>query len=83
MEPGTTLEGRGMDSLYDMRIRAGLTQAEAADRMGVTQGRISEWEAGRYVPSTRSCVRLASVLGVDAGTIIAAVMGDAKQDGDE
>ncbi len=43
------------------RVAAGLTQAELADRVGVTRQTIGLIEAGGYNPTLKLCLRLAQV----------------------
>ena len=45
------------------RIEAGLTQAELAQRAGVTRQTIGLIEAGGYNPSLRLCIELARTTG--------------------
>ena len=45
------------------RIEARLTQAELADRAGVTRQTIGLIEAGGYNPSLKLCIELARVTG--------------------
>ena len=61
-------------SLAVLRTDAGMTQVELAERVGVGQSQIADWERGRNVPSVQSCVRLALALGVDAGVVVASAM---------
>ena len=61
-------------SLAVLRTDAGMTQRELAERVGVGQSQIADWERGRNVPSVRSCVKLALALGVDAGVVVASAM---------
>ncbi len=46
-------------AIADARMRAGLSQAELAERVGTTQSVIARWEGGRSEPSTRSMRRIA------------------------
>jgi ribosome-binding protein aMBF1 (putative translation factor) len=46
-------------AIAEARQRAGLTQAQLAERVGTTQSVISRWESGRGEPSTRSMKRIA------------------------
>lgn len=46
-----------------LRERADLTQTELAERLGVTQGAVSQWEHGLAHPSIRLLPKLADILG--------------------
>ncbi|MFC3119003.1 helix-turn-helix transcriptional regulator [Jhaorihella thermophila] len=46
-----------------MRLAAGLTQAELADRIGASRKTINTIENGVFVPSTVLALRIAAVLG--------------------
>jgi ribosome-binding protein aMBF1 (putative translation factor) len=45
--------------LVRARLRAGLSQAELAMRMGVSQSLVARMEAGRTLPSTKTLLRFA------------------------
>ncbi|MBK5969829.1 transcriptional regulator [Thiorhodovibrio winogradskyi] len=49
--------------LIAARIRAGLSQAEVAERMGTSQSTIARLESGRTLPSLRTLERYASATG--------------------
>lgn len=49
--------------LIAARTRAGLSQAELAERMGTTQSTIARLESGRTLPSLRTLVRYADATG--------------------
>jgi transcriptional regulator with XRE-family HTH domain len=62
-----------------LREDLALTQSHLASMSGVSQGFISEVEAGKKRLSRKSADRLAKVLGVEAGPLLAAVrMGSLK-----
>ncbi|ABC24205.1 helix-turn-helix domain-containing protein [Rhodospirillum rubrum] len=50
-------------ALIAARARAGLSQAELAERMGTTQSAIARLEGGRHWPSRRTLERLAAATG--------------------
>jgi len=52
-----------LTSLIRARTRAGLTQAELAQRMGTTQSVVARLESGRGKPSTRTLERYAKATG--------------------
>lgn len=51
------------NGLKAARTRLGLTQADLADRVGVTRKTINTVENGVFVPSTVLALRLAKALG--------------------
>ena len=54
---------RLLNSLKEERARLGLTQAELADRIGVSRKTINTVENGVFVPSTLLALNLAAALG--------------------
>ena len=61
-------------SLSVLRTDAGMTQKQLAERVGVSQGRLSEWETGRREMSATACWKVAKALGVDPGMIVEAAV---------
>ncbi len=56
------VEPRLGSKLKDVRAAAGLTQAELADRVGVSRKTINTVENGVFVPSTLLALKLAKAL---------------------
>jgi transcriptional regulator with XRE-family HTH domain len=52
------------DSLKRLRAERGLSQSELAERAGLSQNGISQWEAGTREPSWSNVLALAAALGV-------------------
>ena len=52
--------------LIAARTRAGLTQADVAERMGTTQSVIARLEGGKRAPSMRTVQRYAQAVGARA-----------------
>lgn len=50
-------------SFYNARKAAKLTQAQAADLIGVTDATISQWENGETRPKTSRLAKVAEVYG--------------------
>jgi len=50
-------------AIAEARARAGLTQAEVAERMHTTQSNVARMEAGRTTPSTRTLEKFAQAVG--------------------
>jgi putative transcriptional regulator len=57
------LDGNTTNRLKLARVASGLTQAELAERVGVTRQTIGLIEAGGYNPTLNLCLRLARVTG--------------------
>jgi ribosome-binding protein aMBF1 (putative translation factor) len=49
--------------LIRARARAGLSQAELAERMGTSQSAIARLESGRTLPSAKTLIRFAKATG--------------------
>ena len=49
--------------LIRARTRAGLSQADLAQRMGTSQSAIARLESGRTLPSTKTLIRFAEATG--------------------
>lgn len=68
-------------ALVDLRVRAGLSQREAAELLKVSQARISRWERGVSRPTWDEISSYAEVLNADRITVGAAVDLTANQHG--
>ncbi|MNF92373.1 antitoxin HipB [compost metagenome] len=57
-----------MNDIKHLRERSGITQSALAKQLGITQGAVAHYEAGRRTPSLNDCrrvVRALNHLGVD------------------
>lgn len=63
-----------MATLAGLRAAAGLTQAEVAKALSVTQGAISTWERGDGKPKLAKIPILARLYGTTEQTILSACM---------
>ena len=52
------------------RLKAGYSQKDLADRVGVTPGSVSQWEVGRTFPSVKKLVKLADILNITVEEVI-------------
>ena len=57
--------------IAELRKEKGLTQAELAERVGVTGGAVSKWERGFCYPDIETVGRLAEVFGLSVGEMLA------------
>lgn len=61
---------RVTNSIRALRFSSGeMTQAELADRIGVTRQTVIAIEQGRYSPSLEMAFRIARAFGVDLGDV--------------
>ena len=56
--------------LYELRRRTGLTQAELADKVGVTNKAVSKWENGKAKPTTNVLRKLATLYGISVEQLL-------------
>ncbi|MEM1417708.1 MAG: helix-turn-helix transcriptional regulator [Myxococcota bacterium] len=56
--------------LRELRLEAGLTQAELARRTGIHRPNIARVEAGRHTPSLETLARLAAAIGVPTTRVL-------------
>ena len=54
-----------VDIVLEARRRAGLTQAELADRLGVARSTVARWEMRRTVPSYETLRDVATACGLE------------------
>lgn len=61
-------------TLTSLRLAAGMSQAQLAERVGTSQSHIARIERGQNDPSTGVVERIANALGVDAPTAFQAIL---------
>ena len=57
-------------TLKAARVNAGLTQAQAAEKMGVTKEMVSNWERGLSFPNVKRIQKIEEVYGLPYSEII-------------
>lgn len=67
------------DYLQQRRKAAGLTQRDVAEKLGVVDRTVSDWEAGRYSPSFDLMVRFIRLINGKVEEVIALFFGDEEQ----
>ena len=72
----------GFRPLSALRLAAGLSQSELAEKLDMKQPNIARLEKKPGDPSLSTLKKLATVLGVDIGEVIAAVEAANKAEGD-
>lgn len=68
-----TLYNDEAHSFSALRLAAGLSQVQLAERAETTQSHIARIEAGKNDPSTEMVVRIARALGVDEALVFRAI----------
>lgn len=58
------------DFLYKLRKEKGLTQAELADALGVTNKAVSKWETGEAMPETSLLLPISRIFGVTVDELL-------------
>jgi transcriptional regulator with XRE-family HTH domain len=53
------------------RIKKGMTQADLAETLGVSQGAVGQWEQGITTPRPRHIVRLSALLEIPVEQLLA------------
>lgn len=68
---GPPIDGSRLGArLRELRLEAGLTQAELARRTGIHRPNIARVEAGRHTPSLETLARLATAMGVPTTRVL-------------
>lgn len=55
--------------IYELRRKSGYTQAELAQKLGVTNKAVSKWETGKSKPTTDTLRKLAALFGLSIETL--------------
>jgi transcriptional regulator with XRE-family HTH domain len=61
--------------LREIRIAAGLTQGEAADRVGVHSKTVERWEAGKHEPPASELAAYVRALGGEVDRLMRLLVG--------
>ena len=82
---GSGASGSARHQTIGQRIRAsrralGLNQSALADRLGVTQPTVANWEAGVHDPRQLMLAKLADALGVSLGWLAGGERSDSERD---
>lgn len=60
------------ETLRNLRMEAGLSQQELAEKMYVTRSTVVRWETGSRLPDVEMIYRLSAALGVDINMLLSA-----------
>lgn len=60
------------------RMKAGMTQEDIAEKLGVSRQAVAKWERGESVPDIGSCITLADLFGVTVDMLVRNMQAQAK-----
>lgn len=69
--------------LYSLRKEKGITQAELAEMLGVTNKAVSKWETGEAMPETSLLIPISRIFGVSVDELLDGRRADDKVCDDE
>ncbi len=58
------------NNLKIYRMKAGMTQEDIADKLGVSRQSVAKWERGESLPDIESCVALADTFGMTVDMLV-------------
>lgn len=70
---GLTARVTAAQNALDARKEAGLTGAQLAERLGVTQGMVSRWESGANSLTVTRLAEIAEALGVPFARLVVGI----------
>ena len=71
------------NNIKKLRIESGMTQQQLADKLGVSDGAVSQWETGMYFPRIGMVQKIAGLFGVKVSDVIGEVEKDVSLSYDE
>lgn len=66
--------------IYEQRSKAGLTQNEMAEKLGVTNKAVSKWENGKSKPTTNALRKMAVLFGLSVDELLKIREGDKQME---
>ena len=67
------------EKLMNLRKKAGLSQEQLADRLGVTRQSVSKWESGSAVPELVKLIALSDMFGVSVDYLVKDAMEEPEE----
>ena len=52
------------------RVKAGMTQEDIAEKLGVSRQAVAKWERGESMPDIGSCITLADIFGITVDMLV-------------
>ena len=64
------------------RVKAGMTQEEIAEKLGVSRQAVAKWERGDSLPDIESCIKLSELFGTTVDMLVRNMQVQARDDKD-
>ena len=64
------------------RVKAGMTQEDIAEKLGVSRQAVAKWERGESLPDIESCIELSKIFGTTVDMLVRNMQVQAR-DGDD
>jgi transcriptional regulator with XRE-family HTH domain len=58
------------DRIRELRVQKNLTQAQVAERLGITKNAVNSWEKSASSPTLKNVAELAGILGVSTDYLL-------------
>jgi len=69
------------ERIFDLRKRAGLSQEQLSEQVGVSRQAVGKWESGQALPDIENLIRLSRVLGTTVDALLGMETGETKAEG--
>lgn len=64
------------------RIKAGMTQEDIAEKLGVSRQAVAKWERGESLPDIESCIELSNLFGTTVDMLVRNMQVQAREGDD-
>ncbi|MBQ9484222.1 MAG: helix-turn-helix domain-containing protein [Ruminiclostridium sp.] len=64
------------------RVKAGMTQEDIAEKLGVSRQAVAKWERGESLPDIESCIELSNLFGTTVDMLVRNMQVQAREGDD-
>ena len=64
------------------RVKAGMTQEDIAEKLGVSRQAVAKWERGESLPDIESCIELSNIFGTTVDMLVRNMQKQVRTDDD-
>jgi AbrB family looped-hinge helix DNA binding protein len=69
-------------NLKMFRVKAGMTQEDIAEKLGVSRQAVAKWEHGESLPDIESCIKLSEIFNTTVDMLVRNMQTQARSDDD-